>query len=524
MARVVSFTRASAAVLDLLTTPAGKKWVLAIDKDAVTLRIFDGVTLGGVKLGRLAATLTQGSVVFAGASGVLAQDNANFFWDDTNNRLGILTASPQTRLQVGGAVGASGNVGSAGHFVQAADGIGLIVARSSANPYELHLGVNQATGWAEIQAAQGGVSFNKPLLLNRQAGNVAIGGSITSPQALLHVGASSATLRVYNSFTDASNGEWAEYSWASNVLNIGTNKNGTGATRNLQVNIGGTNRLDFGITNASAWTAAAALLANAVTGQSNTATTGLLDSGGNFALKNTDTTVNNWTRIQFLDSGGDTLGMIGVQNINHTNNEGGMAFGVRGDGQASALARLDYNISATNTWTTAHPFVASALTTTGVTSSLGLGTDSAGKLVSIATRVRATANLGKTSDTTLAAVTGLSASLVAGGTYIIRGTLFTSSTINGGVKMTLATSDTLTITSFQWGAGLFTSANGGTSAIASALGTAIGSTTAVAVVIFSGTIVVNAAGTLVVRAAQNASHADTTTILANSFLEVVKIG
>jgi hypothetical protein len=37
---------------------------------------------------------TTGSVIFAGASGVFSQDNANFFWDDTNNYLGIATASP----------------------------------------------------------------------------------------------------------------------------------------------------------------------------------------------------------------------------------------------------------------------------------------------------------------------------------------------------------------------------------------------------------------------------------------------
>ncbi|KKL50900.1 hypothetical protein LCGC14_2300880, partial [marine sediment metagenome] len=41
---------------------------------------FAGLTLSG---------LTQGSVVFAGASGILSQDNSNLFWDGTNNRLGI---------------------------------------------------------------------------------------------------------------------------------------------------------------------------------------------------------------------------------------------------------------------------------------------------------------------------------------------------------------------------------------------------------------------------------------------------
>lgn len=33
--------------------------------------------------------LTQGSILFGGASSIAAQDNANLFWDDTNNRLGI---------------------------------------------------------------------------------------------------------------------------------------------------------------------------------------------------------------------------------------------------------------------------------------------------------------------------------------------------------------------------------------------------------------------------------------------------
>lgn len=43
---------------------------------------------------------TVGSVLFVGTGPVLAQDNTNFFWDDTNNRLGLGTASPQYRLHV----------------------------------------------------------------------------------------------------------------------------------------------------------------------------------------------------------------------------------------------------------------------------------------------------------------------------------------------------------------------------------------------------------------------------------------
>jgi hypothetical protein len=48
--------------------------------------------------------LTPGSVIFAGTGGALSQDNANFFWDDVNNRLGIETNAPTATLHVAGTV------------------------------------------------------------------------------------------------------------------------------------------------------------------------------------------------------------------------------------------------------------------------------------------------------------------------------------------------------------------------------------------------------------------------------------
>ena len=46
-------------------------------------------------------SLTSGSVLFSNGT-TIAQDNANLFWDDTNNRLGIGTASPANTLDVNG--------------------------------------------------------------------------------------------------------------------------------------------------------------------------------------------------------------------------------------------------------------------------------------------------------------------------------------------------------------------------------------------------------------------------------------
>lgn len=46
--------------------------------------------------------LTTGSVPFIGASGLVSEDNSNFFWDDTNKRLGIGTATPTFKIDVHG--------------------------------------------------------------------------------------------------------------------------------------------------------------------------------------------------------------------------------------------------------------------------------------------------------------------------------------------------------------------------------------------------------------------------------------
>jgi len=59
-----------------------------------------GVTNGGTGTG---TAFTAGSVVFADASGVYAQDNSTFFWDTANKRLGIGNTTPGYRLDISAA-------------------------------------------------------------------------------------------------------------------------------------------------------------------------------------------------------------------------------------------------------------------------------------------------------------------------------------------------------------------------------------------------------------------------------------
>ena len=70
------------------------------------------VTNGGTGT---STSFTTGSVVFAGASGVYSQNNSQFFWDNTNNRLGIGTTSASAKLDVNGSIYGGKNGTSSGY-------------------------------------------------------------------------------------------------------------------------------------------------------------------------------------------------------------------------------------------------------------------------------------------------------------------------------------------------------------------------------------------------------------------------
>ncbi|MBI3632236.1 MAG: DUF5011 domain-containing protein [Candidatus Vogelbacteria bacterium] len=54
--------------------------------------------------------MTTGSIPFATAGGAIGQNNSNFFWDNTNSRLGLGTTSPSQRLSVAGNALLSGDL------------------------------------------------------------------------------------------------------------------------------------------------------------------------------------------------------------------------------------------------------------------------------------------------------------------------------------------------------------------------------------------------------------------------------
>ena len=60
-----------------------------IEWDSATSKWINAAPGSGASIGGGVTGATEGSVFFAGAAGVLAQDNANLFWDNANNRLRI---------------------------------------------------------------------------------------------------------------------------------------------------------------------------------------------------------------------------------------------------------------------------------------------------------------------------------------------------------------------------------------------------------------------------------------------------
>lgn len=90
------------------------------------------------------------------------------------------------------------------------------------------LGINVGTGGYTFGTTV--ASSSPDLLLLRDAADTLAQYRSTNAQAY----------RLYNTRTNASNGEWATLNWASNIFHIGATKNGTGTARALQIDYGGT--------------------------------------------------------------------------------------------------------------------------------------------------------------------------------------------------------------------------------------------------------------------------------------------
>lgn len=102
---------------------------LIYDWNLSRLRLDSGVSLD-------ITDMTSGSVLFAGTSGRISQDNAKLFWDDTSNRLGVGTNTPQGPVDFFAASGETVRMSSSvAAFTSFASSAGTLYVASTAWTY-----------------------------------------------------------------------------------------------------------------------------------------------------------------------------------------------------------------------------------------------------------------------------------------------------------------------------------------------------------------------------------------------------
>lgn len=213
-----------------------------------------GVTQGGTGT---TTAFTTGSVVFAGASGVYTQDNANFFWDDTNNRLGIGTAVPAYTVDISGVLNTNSGATIRRYANTKAQDNGLILGTvakgtaSSGGAGAFAIVSDDASNYLEgvvslftsatagsrrliIEAIEQGVAYRN-VSLAENGGNVGIGNA--SPTAKLDVTGTAAVSSTFSAagITDstltASKGVFTDASKRlTSTGTLGVDQGGTGTT------------------------------------------------------------------------------------------------------------------------------------------------------------------------------------------------------------------------------------------------------------------------------------------------------
>lgn len=132
-----------------------------------------------------------------------------------------------------------------------------------------------------------------------------------------------------------------------------------------------------------------------------------------------------------------------------------------------------------------------------------------------------TSDFSKTSNTTLADVTGLTYTVAAGGKYRFQSVLLVECPATPGGKFSVSGTCTATKINYE----IVILLTGNTDSLqATALDTSLGVAAAWEIARIDGYIEVNAGGTLTIKFAQNVSNATASKVLTGSWLQVDKIG
>jgi|HubBroStandDraft_2_1064218.scaffolds.fasta_scaffold00003_46 hypothetical protein len=150
------------------------------------------------------------------------------------------------------------------------------------------------SSWASsavIVVSGSSVNWNSDTFLNRAGvGTLALSDSTTASEFY--------TYNTVDTVTGPTNYERGVFGFkdVTNVLTIGTQKGGTGSTRNVEVLVGGTNQLDFGITAGGSWTFGSSIgVSGNITSSSSSAggAINLTNTSGGYGLRNGSTIITS---------------------------------------------------------------------------------------------------------------------------------------------------------------------------------------------------------------------------------------
>jgi hypothetical protein len=186
---------------------------------------------GGMSIGGTVTSGTAGSVLFVASGPVLAQDNSNFYWDNSNKRLGINDNTPSHALDVTGTIGVNGYrfayypTGISDASTTLGIGEGALASHTSGQR-NVAIGFNAlnaiTTGFDNVAIGSRaldvlGTSANTNVAIGKDAG-----GGLTSGNGNVFLGSSAATAATSGSGNIAIGSSAALPSnTGSNQLNIG---------------------------------------------------------------------------------------------------------------------------------------------------------------------------------------------------------------------------------------------------------------------------------------------------------------
>ncbi len=195
------------------------------DETSGTLTAANFTTAGSITGASLTVTgLTEGSISFIGTSGLFTQDNSKLFWNNTNKRLGIGTATPSTILHTYGA-------GDQVFTIESSDDNQATINFRSNSVQKGLMGYNETANCLTVTHSESGTSKNDLALIIKE---FQVGIKTTSPLEPLTIDVASNTyggLEITNSNSESS----AQAGIILRTVHDAANKVGTTGTYGWQL-------------------------------------------------------------------------------------------------------------------------------------------------------------------------------------------------------------------------------------------------------------------------------------------------